>query len=573
MALWPAARGELQLFAQADLAMAGTQITVSGADPSEILNPDHPVNGSALNTLIATGSDPQIFTPPNRANSREPLHTGDTNPIRLVAATGDVESVDLSYVPKAVHVIAGRDINDLFLEDVVHANASDETLVSAGRDLIYRQSRGADGAIIPNTRGISVEGNGEVSLVAGRNIDLATSTGVDTWGNFYNTTLSQTGANVSLLAGVGDHPPALDAFEAKYFTQGSDYDAQLLAFVRTYADPKIATKKDALAAFDKLPSEVRAALCQAVLLAEVRAGGRAAAAPGKGHNDYTRSFTALETMFPGSTATKDGDSTANPYKGDISLLFSKVYTHSGGDISFVAPGGAVNVGLAQPPAAFGLTKQPSELGIVAQRTGNISSVSYGDFLVNESRVFAADGGNILVWSTQGNIDAGRGAKTAISAPPPTVTVGPDGKVTTVFPAALTGSGIQALATSADTKPGDVDLFAPRGVVNAGDAGIVAGNLTIGATAVLGRDNIKVSGTSVGVPVDPSGLGASVAGASNTASGASNVAAAAAEDSNRPQSKAPIADSAMSWLDVFVAGFGEETCKPSDVECLKRNSKQ
>ncbi len=55
------------------------------------------------------------------------------------------------------------------------------------------------------------------------------------------------------------------------------------------------------------------------------------------------------------------------------------------------------------------------------------------------------------------------------------------------------------------------LAAPRGVVNAGDAGIVAGNLTIAATAVLGADNISVTGVAVGVPVDTGGLGASLAG--------------------------------------------------------------
>jgi hypothetical protein len=33
--------------------------------------------------------------------------------------------------------------------------------------------------------------------------------------------------------------------------------------------------------------------------------------------------------------------------------------------------------------------------------------------------------------------------------------------------------------------------------------------------------------------------------------------------------APLADNAVSWLDVFVEGFGEEVCKPSDNECLQR----
>jgi hypothetical protein len=33
--------------------------------------------------------------------------------------------------------------------------------------------------------------------------------------------------------------------------------------------------------------------------------------------------------------------------------------------------------------------------------------------------------------------------------------------------------------------------------------------------------------------------------------------------------APLSQAALSWLDVFVTGLGEENCKPDDVECLKR----
>jgi hypothetical protein len=142
------------------------------------------------------------------------------------------------------------------------------------------------------------------------------------------------------------------------------------------------------------------------------------------------------------------------------------------------------------------------------------------------------------------------------------------------PSALTGSGIQTLATSLGRKPGDVDLFAPRGVVNAGDAGIVAGNLTIAATAVLGANNISVSGTAVGLPVDTGGLGASLAGASTAASGASKAAEADLE-SGRGTAKTdtPVADAALGWLDVFVEGFGDEVCKPNDAECLGRDSRK
>ncbi len=191
--------------------------------------------------------------------------------------------------------------------------------------------------------------------------------------------------------------------------------------------------------------------------------------------------------------------------------------------------------------------------------------------MNQSRVFAADGGNILVWSTDGNVDAGRGAKTAISAPAPTITFNAQGQIETVFPAALEGSGIQALATTAGVSPGDVDLYAPQGVVNASDAGIVAGNLTIGATAVLGRNNITVSGISVGVPVEATGLGASLAGAGSVGSSAATAATMAAETGSKEdqQTAAPLAQSAIEFLDVFVLGLGEDACKPDDLECLKR----
>ena len=107
-------------------------------------------------------------------------------------------------------------------------------------------------------------------------------------------------------------------------------------------------------------------------------------------------------------------------------------------------------------------------------------------------------------------------------------------------------------------------------MNAGDAGIVAGNLTIAATAVLGANNIQVSGTAVGVPVDTGGLAAGLTGVSNSASSATTAATSdLAAGPREEQTSAPLADSALSWLDVFVEGFGEEACKPNDAECLQR----
>ena len=75
-----------------------------------------------------------------------------------------------------------------------------------------------------------------------------------------------------------------------------------------------------------------------------------------------------------------------------------------------------------------------------------------------------------------------------------------GNVTQELQGVATGSGIGALSGQPGISAGDVDLIAPKGTVNAGDAGIRAGNLNIAAQVVLNAENIQVSGASSGVPV-------------------------------------------------------------------------
>ena len=83
----------------------------------------------------------------------------------------------------------------------------------------------------------------------------------------------------------------------------------------------------------------------------------------------------------------------------------------------------------------------------------------------------------------------------------------------------------------DIEPGDVDLVAPTGEVNAGDAGIgSAGNLNIAAPQVVGLDNIQVGGVATGVPTEAGGLAASLTGVSSVGSSAT--------DSAEPQRQRP-----------------------------------
>jgi Filamentous haemagglutinin family outer membrane protein len=139
----------------------------------------------------------------------------------------------------------------------------------------------------------------------------------------------------------------------------------------------------------------------------------------------------------------------------------------------------------------------------------------------------------------------------------------------------TGSGIgvlDALGDAADRPPSRLDLIAPRGEVNAGDAGIrVVGNLNIAAQVVVGVENIQTTGAASGVPkVEVPSVGAVTT--------ASQVAQAATKEGIGPAATAatknPVAD-LPSIITVEVVGYettgdGEA---PSDQPSEKREKKR
>jgi hypothetical protein len=404
-------------------------------------------------------------------------------------------------------------------------------------------------------------------VLAGRNLSLGFSQGVVTTGNLLNPNLpTAQGADLTMITGLGVTQDFAD-FLTKIIAPSTTYQAQLVSYVESLQGSSGLSFAAAEAAFKGLPPDRQRPLIDQVFFNELLLSGRAAnATPGVG---FAEGYVAIDTLFPGSRTGSAG-AVSGAYAGDLTLDFSRIYTLSGGNINLVVPGGLINVGLANPPASFA-SRPASTLGIVAEGAGNVDIYTKANVDVNSSRIFTLGGGNILIWSDEGSIDAGRGAKSAVSAPPPSILINSDGTVALNFSGAAAGSGIRTIQTNPSVPLGNVDLIAPVGTVNAGDAGIgAAGNINIAAREVVGLDNIQFGGTSTGVPSQVSNIGASLSGASSAASGASNASTSSvAGNAAEKEAAAPLAQTALSWLDVFVTGLGEENCKPDDIECLKR----
>lgn len=204
---------------------------------------------------------------------------------------------------------------------------------------------------------------------------------------------------------------------------------------------------------------------------------------------------------------------------------------------------------------------------MAQGEGSVNGLVNRHIMVNQSRIFALDGGNITLWSSNGNIDAGRGAKAALSVSPPQVTFDKQGNLRVVYPPAVSGSGIRTARSSVD-KPGDVYLAAPRGIVDASDAGIGGNNITIAASAIVNAANIDLGGTASGFTSSGAMLQTPSYSTSAAAGAIANSLMQTAEDAvnndvNQTYPRDRQGDLPSTPLKVDILGFGE--CSLEDVK--------
>jgi hypothetical protein len=509
-----------------------------------------------------------------KPSATDVLHEGDNEPVRIYAVNGDVTgkiNTKSLTLPKPFRVKAGKDVRDLTVV-AQHSASTDVSSIDAGQDFVY--------SVLPsNGRSengrIWISGPGRLEVTAGRDIDLGASAGLVSRGNVDNRALPAQGASIQVAAGVGpagiDYGAAIDRLLAKLDAPAADDTS--LWHARWLTGNNGLSRANAAQAVRSLrvgtPEEQRTRVRERVrdmfftALKQSGVDHNTENSPYAG--DYSRGYAAIELLFP----SQNIDGSTKNYKGDINLFASRISTEFGGNIEFMAPGGKMIVGLPNTATrlldytkangvATGLTDSGA-LGIVASAApGDVKGFAHSDVLVNQARILAVGGGDVLLWSSEGDIDAGKGKKTASVVPPPLDITDANGNVTRVLQGAAEGSGIGALPTPG-AKPGDAYLIAPKGTVNAGDAGIRAGSLLIAAQVVLGAENIRVSGASSGVPVaDTSAISATASGATS----AGNDFAKTLADLN--QTSGDSAKNAQAMKDAFkptfvrveLVGFGE-----------------
>ncbi|ODU17719.1 MULTISPECIES: filamentous hemagglutinin family protein [Variovorax] len=593
LTLAPSANGELEMLAGGSIYAGQYSVGMSGTG-TPIPTPFNPAfvgqaygAGEVLATNLATGglaiagarNVPEItptlfaFGPNTAAIGID--RAADAAPVRFYAAGGDIIGLKTGEVvtrgtetwynaAAAIRVMAGRDIVNTGVAPgsstvgsrdlsgslrgnlIVHTNPTDVSIVSAGRDILYAN--------------FDIAGPGTLEVSAGRNLLQEDRGGITSIGPVVPGD-TRPGASVALMAGIGAGALDMSAIRARYLDPSNraeagtplaqqpgkaakTYEAELAAWLQSRYGFSGGSTAQSLAYFDALAPEQQRIFLREVYYAELRAGGREYNdASSSRAGSYLRGREMIATQFP----ERDAGGNTIARGGDITMFGgSGVRTNFGGDIEMLAPGGKIILGVqgAVPP---------STSGVMTQGQGDIRLFSEGSMLLGLSRVMTTFGGDILAWSAKGDINAGRGSKTTVLFTPPKLVYDNVGNVEISPQVPSSGAGIATLAPIAEVPPGDVDLIAPLGTIDAGEAGIrVSGNVNVAALQVVNAANIQVKGQSAGLPV----VAAVNVGALTNASAAASQATVAAQEALQ-RDRAAARQALPSVFTVRVLGFGNE----------------
>jgi filamentous hemagglutinin family protein len=530
----------------------------SNLDPFGAIDPMYEETGSYIGQAASIVTQQSL-------HSASLLHAGDTSPVRLYAGGGDITGLTL-FSPKVTEILAANDITDvsLYLQNV---RPSDVSIVSAGRDIVPNNPNAtlrslanniAIGNLVGDQRSstvagttsnalpgdIQINGPGTLEVLAGRNLDLGTDAnvtngtgiGIASIGNFRNPFLPTEGADVIAFAGItslGGSGPALGL---------SDSSLALSSFIQSFgtdaAFQSAYLQRLGVSDLTGLSEEQKSIVGLEIFFRRLRDAGRGHSTTG----NYDAGIAAVNALFANNTAT-----------GSLFTRARDIRTSLNGSITLAVAGG----GVTMASDIFGNPLTPP--GIVTEFGGAVSIFTDRSVDIGQARIFTLRGGDVLIWSTNGNIAAGTAPKTVVTAPPTRVSIDvTSADVKIELGGLATGGGIGVLASVAGVKAGDVDLIAPKGTVDAGDAGIRStGNLNIAATTVLNASNIQVSGSTSGVSSGPSVAAPNIGGLTS----ASNQGAATASTSTdvtrtQQREEQPISrEEPPSIITIEVLGYG------------------
>lgn len=581
-----APRGTIELLATRN-AVLKLDITQEDRDPSLVQD-----WRAAYATQVSASGDTSVsVVAVDPGTAYGAVHRGDPEPARIYAIQGSVCAQSASgtclrqpapllsrfsdvikvSLPKPLHVVAGTDLLGGYYE-LVGNGPTDLSLLSAGRD-VYQPV-------------LDLFGQGTMILQAGRDVRLdeptvQSGTGVEpplsggafvSQGNsrqgiVYSALPRDRGMGIYVLAGVKKDRVDQGAFTAAYLDPANaeqravkDYFPELRRYMERL-DPASAglSEADLVASFGARTQSERQVFLTGVYFTELRDTGIDYNDPESPRfHSYDRGFRAVAALFP-----TDPSSLPLEDRGNLFLHAKRVETNAAAGITLLAPYGRVEVGTDANQERVDYSKG----GVVTRRGGDIHIMADQNVDLFSSRVFTLQGGDITMWTSNGSITAGTGSKTSVFQKPLAYTMSRDAVVQVDAFGLQTGAGIgvlDAVGNAADRPRSRLDLIAPRGEVNAGDAGIrVVGDLNIAAAVVVGMENIQVSGASQGVPkVEPPNVAVLTA--------ASQVAQAATEGvvATQAAARGPVPD-LPSIITVEVVGYEESA---ADAE-KKRKEKE
>jgi filamentous hemagglutinin family protein len=563
---------------------------ISGADSSALPNPFDAAyyvlnkQGSMIKNGTNTSPSGSVqgaldlnlfaFEPDSASGT---LHKGDSSVARIYAVQGDIVGLQVGEVRtvsdstvaaqwhvagKAMDIRAGADIvnfgeSESVRSVILNNNNNDVSVVSAGNEILFAN--------------VDIAGPGNLELSAGGDVYQGAQAVIESIGLIGTPKLTNPdgGAGIIVLAGVGADGPNWTGFANLYLNPSNvadpnqllvdqpgkvvaTYEQQLIAWLQSQYGFK-GTATEALSYFKSLPvAQQSVFLLQKVYFAELDDSGVEYNQPTSPfYHTYVRGNEAIASLFP----TTGSDGQKINYNGSLimfsaqssnnSVTDSSILTDFGGGITTVVAGGQTVVGVT------GVTPG-AHSGILTQGSGDIDMYSQGSILLGESRVLTTFGGNIVIWSASGDINAGIGAKGTVIFAPPGIVYDDYNDIVLAPTVPSSGAGIGTLAPIPDVPPGNVDLVAPEGTIDAGEAGIRAsGNANLAARVIVNAANISVAGKTTGIPTVVAPNLAAISAASNSV-GATNNAANDLAKQQAANQEQPATDSVII---VEVLGYG------------------